>query len=76
MAIYLKAIKMIEDNDKVTYRYGDHPEFLNGRFTLMKDLSDWKLDTDISIPVSGLIGKICKTYMETLAFPDEMTYQA
>lgn len=76
MAIYLKAIKISETTDKVTYRYGCHPQFLKGQFTIMKDLSDWKLETDVGIPVSGIIGKICKSHMKTSIFLDEMTYQA
>lgn len=76
MAIYLKAIKISESSDKVTYRYGSHPQFLKGQFTIMKDLSDWKLKTDVGIPVSGIIVKICKSYMKTSIFPNEMTYQA
>ena len=76
MSIYLKAIKIMETTDKFTYRYGGHPQLLTGKFTIMKDLSDWKLEADVGIPVSGIIGKICKSYMKTSIFPDEMIYQA
>lgn len=76
MAIYLKAIKIIETTDKVTYRYGGHPQSLTGQFSIMKDLSNWELELDVGIPVSGLIGKICNSYMGSSIFPDEMTYQA
>ena len=76
MAIYLKAIKISESSDKVTYRYGSHPQFLKGQFTIMKDFSNWKLEADAGIPVSGIVGKICKSYMKTSIFPNEMTYLA
>ena len=76
MSIYLKAIKISETSDKVTYKYGSHPQFLKGKFTIMKDLSNWKLEADAGIPVSGIVGKICKSYMKTSIFPNEMTYQA
>lgn len=76
MAIYLKAIKIIETTDKVTYRYGGHPEKLVGQFTIAKDLSNWKLEKDAGILISGLIGKICKAYMKNASFPEEITYQA
>ena len=43
---------------------------------IMKDFSNWKLEADAGIPVSGIVGKICKSYMKTSIFPNEMTYQA
>lgn len=68
MAIYLKAMKIIETTDKVTYRYGGNPQSLMGQFSIMKDLSDWKLEMDVGIPVSGLIGKFASHICEILYF--------
>lgn len=76
MAIYLKAIKIDDIKEFVVYSYGGTPDNLIGRFIIKKDLSNWKLVKDAGLPVSGLIDKICKSYMKTSVFPDEITFQS
>ena len=76
MAIYIKAIKVEENEDTVIYNYGHSNNNLKGIFIIRKDLSDWKHIEDAGIPISGLIGKICKKYIMTKSFPYEISYQA
>ncbi len=76
MAIYVKAIKIGENEDSVKYNYGRSQNNLNGIFMIKKDLSDWTLIHDAEIPVGGLIGKICRYYMKTSVFPQEISFQA
>ena len=76
MAIYIKAIKVEENEDTVIYNYGHSDDNLKGLFVIRKDLSDWKHIKDAGISISGLIGKICAKFIMTKSFPDEISYQA
>lgn len=76
MAIYLKAVKTLETLGVVVYNYGRNSDCLRGQFAIKKDLTDWKLISDIDIPVSGMVAKICKVYIESSVFPNEMSFQA
>lgn len=76
MAVYVTATKIEDNEEYVLYKYGFNPDSLVGSFSINKDLTHWKLINDAGVPVSGLVYKICKTYIKTNNFPNEISFQA
>lgn len=86
MAMYVRAVKIAEDDASVTYRWGKHYEAEDGTFTIPK-LPPGKIisiisgsgkakDFGLDFYSARVFVKILRYYEKNSVFPDTMSFEA
>ncbi|MBR5362955.1 MAG: hypothetical protein IK134_06505 [Oscillospiraceae bacterium] len=83
MAMYVRAVKIAEDDASVTYRWGKHYEAEDGTFTIPKLPPEQIISSGIKAKDYGLnfysapvFMKIIRYYEKNGTFPDTMSFQS
>ncbi len=86
MAMYVRAVKIAEDDASVTYRWGKHYEAEDGTFTIPKLPPDKIIsiisgsgkakDFGLNFYSAQVFVKILRYYEKNSVFPDTMSFEA
>lgn len=86
MAMYVRAVKIAEDDASVTYRWGKHYEAEDGTFTIPKLPPEQIIsiisgngkakDFGLNFYSAPVFVKILRYYEKNSVFPDTMSFQS